>query len=741
MPRFRTRRTRLVTKQKEYLDLNDRFVAQICIIYFLRILRVRPIGDSETLEFLCWLIGEERIKLSEYVQHLMAEKMEEDYDDGHCRFSAGISDFANDLEDLLGKASWGQILKFTNHAKTVLESRLRTLEQRKTSEIQKNLDVMRKMFSLSDTDISLCTFLFIIAAFSEPESFFDNHLKITTIEGRKYLLKALDIPQFELTNSLTGKLKTTGIISFERGRYNDVMAIGDDFYNFLLNPSEKAFAKKLFSRCQEKALPLDFHLIEKERLKYMQRLLSQKTETPTHILLYGLPGTGKSSFAESIAGETGLTAYKINTDTHNKSMDRRAAIIACMNLTNESEGSVIIVDEADNLLNTEKFWFQSGETQDKGWLNQLLEKHNTRMIWISNRISEIDESVLRRFSYSHHFKPYSRKQRAVLWENIVRRNRVKRLFSESDLSSLSNRYNINAGVIDLAVKKAKTVAEGSRSRMLKALKLSIESYKTVINGGKAPVEKNMAGKEYTLDGLNVSSNLDKVLSQLKKYDKYLRSSISSAKAPMNLLFFGPPGTGKSELAKYISKELDRKILLKRASDLLDPYVGGTEALISKAFRDAESDDAVLIIDEADTFLYNRERAVRSWEVSFTNEFLAQMEQFSGILICSTNRFDHLDQASIRRFSHKIEFDYLTPEGNVIFYENLLSSLAGAPMAEAEKQTLRKIKNLAPGDFKTVRTRYAFYPKADLSHDLFISELIAEADIKMTQMGSFKIGFN
>ncbi len=76
---------------------------------------------------------------------------------------------------------------------------------------------------------------------------------------------------------------------------------------------------------------------------------------------------------------------------------------------------------------------------------------------------------------------------------------------------------------------------------------------------------------------------------------------------MNLLFHGPPGTGKSELARYIAKRLDREIICKRASDILDPYVGMTERKIREPFEEAEREEAILVIDEADTMLFNRER--------------------------------------------------------------------------------------------------------------------------------------
>jgi transitional endoplasmic reticulum ATPase len=158
------------------------------------------------------------------------------------------------------------------------------------------------------------------------------------------------------------------------------------------------------------------------------------------------------------------------------------------------------------------------------------------------------------------------------------------------------------------------------------------------------------------------------------------------------------------------------------------------------FAEVQSKDAILIIDEADSLLFNRDRAVRSWEISFTNEFLTRMERFRGILICTTNRVEDLDSASLRRLNHKIGFDYLTPEGNTIFYRLFLEPLTGEPLDQAGNGNIRRLINLAPGDFKVVRDRYAFYPKNEINHQALIEALEAEANLKNNNSNERKIGF-
>ena len=82
------------------------------------------------------------------------------------------------------------------------------------------------------------------------------------------------------------------------------------------------------------------------------------------------------------------------------------------------------------------------------------------MIWIVNSVENIEESVARRFSFSVNFKPFNRRQRVQLWQNIVRKHKVKRFLKDSEIEELSNRFEVSAGVIDQAIRK---VAESKKS--------------------------------------------------------------------------------------------------------------------------------------------------------------------------------------------------------------------------------------------------------------------------------------
>ncbi|MCK4468940.1 MAG: ATP-binding protein [Desulfobacterales bacterium] len=562
------------------------------------------------------------------------------------------------------------------------------------------------------------------------------HLKCDRFAGRKNLVNILNLTQKEFNKILEGILARTGLVEIS----GFDLSITDDLIGLIQNSSTRSFTKSFFSKMPPNTVPLEYHFVEPEQTEHILELLKHKPKTATHILLYGSPGTGKTSYAHGLAEKLKMPAYEIVRGDDNKTSQRRAAIIASLSMTNSDKGSLILVDEADNILNTYFSWFMRGETQDKGWLNQILEKPRTRMIWITNSIDGVEESVLRRFAYSLCFKPFNRKQRIRLWDSVLKNNSAKPLMSDTDIANLAGHYKVSAGAMDIAVKKAFEKGTKSKKRFHKDVTLTLDSHETLLNHGKNHKDKDTVEKNYSIEGLNVQGNIQSMMKQLEKFDNYLQQSDGNSKINMNLLFYGPSGTGKSELARYIACHLDKELICKRLSDILDCFVGGTEQNIKKAFEEAESEEAVLIIDEVDSLLFSRDQAERSWEISFTNEFLTQMERYRGILICTTNRLKGLDNASIRRFNYKIGFNYLKPDGNVTFYQKFLEPLTVTSLDKATKEALKKITDLAPGDFKVVRDKNFFHRPKELSPQSLVQALQEEAEVKKFHSGRKYIGF-
>jgi transitional endoplasmic reticulum ATPase len=721
-----------ITPGNMALDKNEIFVLQKCTTYLRRHLNRYSDFNQDSIDLACWILGGEIQKIDEFLLSCLSE-------DKNCK---DFRDAANDPDEysdvitrLLMRANVSVRKKYEKLIFKLLDQKVRTLRYRGESDIEESIGFLKKMFKLTDQEEEFCTFLFIIKTYGEPESFFEDYLNCDKYRGRKYLLNILGISRKEL-NGILINLSKIGIIGTNSRGFDFEW----DFFCLIQNPSLEGFSGQFYSRIPCNTVPLENHFIDKNKIDHVLRLLSEKRETSTHLLFYGPPGTGKSSFAYGIAEKLGIPAHEIAKNEENESINRRAALIACLNMTNTGHGSLILVDEADNLLNTKDSWFVRGETQDKGWINQHLEEPGARVIWVTNKIKNIEPSVRRRFAFSIHFKPFNQCQRIQLWNSILCINKRKRLFSQSDIERYAKEYRVNAGAIDLAVRKAIETGSQSKNHFHRSVAMALDAYVTLTHSGEKPVNKDRIEKDYTLDGLNIHGNIHHIVNQLKQFDQFLRQSDPDDIKNMNLLFHGPPGTGKSEFARYLAESLSREIICKRVSDLQSMWVGESEKNIKQAFVEAETEEAILIIDEADSMLFSRDRAHQFWEITFTNEFLTQMERFKGILICTTNRFKDLDEASIRRFNYKVAFDYLIPNGNIIFYEKLLVTIIGKPLDKGDKKALKSIKGLAPGDFKVVRDRYSFYPQKELNHKILIDALQEEAKLKQIHKGDKPIGF-
>ena len=172
--------------------------------------------------------------------------------------------------------------------------------------------------------------------------------------------------------------------------------------------------------------------------------------------------------------------------------------------------------------------------------------------------------------------------------------------------------------------------------------------------------------------------------------------VERAERRFSICLQGPPGTGKSACVRYLSDRLDLEVLHKRASDLLSPWVGGTEQNIAEAFREALDAKAFLVFDEADSLLADRRHAVRNWEVSQTNEMLTWMESHPPPFACTTNFAERLGPATLRRFVFKVALDYLDEEQARAAFGMFFGIDTPAAVALPA--------NLTPGDFAVVRRK-------------------------------------
>ena len=132
-------------------------------------------------------------------------------------------------------------------------------------------------------------------------------------------------------------------------------------------------------------------------------------------------------------------------------------------------------------------------------------------------------------------------------------------------------------------------------------------------------------------------------------------------------------------------------------------------------------------------------AERNYEVTEVNEMLQGMERFSGVFICTTNLFDELDEAALRRFTFKVRFLPLTAgQRERMFVAEALDGDAGRLTAEQSRR-LQQLDALAAGDFASVKRQVDVLGEV-FTPDEFLSQLEAEHRVKPEVRKRRDIGF-
>ena len=176
-------------------------------------------------------------------------------------------------------------------------------------------------------------------------------------------------------------------------------------------------------------------------------------------------------------------------------------------------------------------------------------------------------------------------------------------------------------------------------------------------------------RKQILTTLNIKKHEEKL------YNEWGFNEISKENRSIVFNFFGPPGTGKSMAAEAVANYLDKKIYSINYASLESKYVGQTPKNIKKAFEKAKEDDAVLVFEEADSFLGQRLTNITQsadYGVNITRSvMLLELEKFNGVVIFTTNLLSNYDEAFKRRILASIEFTLPDEEGRKAIFKTHL----------------------------------------------------------------------
>lgn len=547
-----------------------------------------------------------------------------------------------------------------------------------------------------------------------------------------------------------GRLEALGLIDTPIAEHSitdlgDLMRVSDKLLTVLTAEyADEADMMAAFTRpASRSSLALSDYPHVGDDARYLIALLRAAGaggERGVNVLIYGPPGTGKTEFAKLIAEQAGCELYEVDClDKDGSSLtgkERYRSLQVSQAFLRGRRRVAVLFDEVEDVFPPAGADLlglfghddnrRAASVNGKAWVNQTLEQNPVPAIWISNSIHSIDAAYRRRFQF--HLELTNPPQRVR--ENIARKYLGELGVGDEFIGKLAGRKQITPAQIQSAARFA-TLTRAEIGEELEALIMrQIERAERAL-GHREDADQGIRPMvtSYDLSLLNLETRhpIERIIGALKERPR------------ANLCFYGLPGTGKTALAETIAKTLEKPLMIKRASDLVSKYVGETEQQMARMFTDATRESAVLLLDEADSFLQSRQQAVRTYEITEVNEMLQQMERFDGVFICTTNLFDRLDEAALRRFAFKIRFLPLNAaQRERMFITEALGGNAQA-LTEPLRDRLAALELLAPGDFAAVR-RQAVLLSESFSGEEFLDQLEREHKIKPDVRFSKPIGF-
>lgn len=641
-----------------------------------------------------------------------------------------------------------------------------TLKKQSTL-VEKNIDALAGLLQLNQAERALLLYGTLARYQRELRSVLVEFKVNNAPEAYAVIAEVAGVNATEVGEALRAgsRLERIGLVDNLISEHNitdlaDLMKVSEKLPPVLMRQyRDQSELMAVFTRPSAKShLALsDFGFVEDDAqmLCALLRHAVTRKEAGVNVLLYGPPGTGKTELAKVVAQAAGLDLFEVEyADRDGNSLsgrDRYRSLQIAQVFLKGSAQAALLFDEVEDVfppISTEAAQLlaraeqvampASGSVSGKAWVNQILESNPVPTIWVTNRIEQIDPAFRRRFAYHLELKSPAPGAR----EGLVRKTLEGVAVSDAFVARLTARKGLTPAQIRTAVRFAGLVGdtapvtvktaeadETQARRVEQLIERQLHNADLALGNRDGGALARRMVTHYQLDMLNLES----------RYEMARVVQALQARGHGTLCFYGPPGTGKTALAEHIASALGRTILIRQASDIMSKFIGETEQNMAAMFAEAESENALLLLDEADSFLQDRRGAQRTYEVTEVNEMLQGMERFNGIFICTTNLLERIDQAALRRFTFKIRFKPLTAAQREAMF--VAEALAGdASRLSADLRTrLAALDQLCLGDFAAVR-RQAVILATEMDASEFLAQLEAEHRIKPEVREARSMGF-
>jgi len=331
-------------------------------------------------------------------------------------------------------------------------------------------------------------------------------------------------------------------------------------------------------------------------------------------------------------------------------------------------------------------------------------------------------------------------ERKGYWDKLSQNYKLAR---SVDLDNFSGNFRFTPGQIQTALSLGENISvwNGAVNGLIGSEELNNACYTQ--SNRKLSALASKIKKTYTWDMLVLPSDqmsqMREICNQVKfravVYEKWGFERRLSLGKGLNVLFSGPPGSGKTMAAEVIANELGLEIYKIDVSQVVSKYIGETEKNLSGIFAEAETSNAILFFDEADA-LFGKRSEVKDAHDRYANVeisyLLQRMEEYKGIVILATNLNQNIDDAFLRRLHFNIAFPFPEKEQRKLIWQGIFPS--GAPMDnELDYDFMAEKFSLAGGNIKNIALNAAFYA-ANESCPIGIKQIMLAAKREYKKMG-------
>lgn len=350
-------------------------------------------------------------------------------------------------------------------------------------------------------------------------------------------------------------------------------------------------------------------------------------------VVYGAVGVGKTTWASHAAFQIAGKALRIDAA---KAATHGAAGSEVRELLEDATmvGRAIAIDNVRELLR--------GDTRLGILLEELLDTTPMKLVLVVGEAEAVSERITSRALGVVRIEPPGPMHRRTLWD-VAKHPALATL---ADDLVLSPRQIANAREL---IRAGAEPAHAAFEQLPKTHNLTLPDRATSkLDALILPAE--------------VRAEIVEIIDAIRVRGTVLSTIASGRGRAITALFDGDSGTGKTFSCEVISAEVGLPLMRVNVSSLVDKYIGETEKNLARVFAQAQGQGGILFFDEADALFGTRtdvSRATDRYANLETNLLLQLMEQFSGVVLLTTNLKKNIDQAFMRRIMFKVYFD--TPE--------------------------------------------------------------------------------